>query len=242
MLKPVTRKSLSDAVFEQLRDQIITGAMKAGSALPSERVLCEMLGINRGALREALKRLEQARLVSVQHGGSTKIRDFRRTAGLELLSVLLLKEDGGIDIAVARSIMEMRSALAPDIARLCALRASPSVRASLSATVDEMESADDLRALQELAMAFWDHAVEGSGNIAYRLAFNSLRETYRHFFALLTQVLQAELQDLDGYRAIAQAVLDRDTATAEKRAMELTRKGAQGVDAVLLALDEVTQP
>lgn len=242
MLKPIARKSLSDAVFEQLRDQIITGAMKAGSALPSERVLCEMLGINRGALREALKRLEQARLVSVQHGGATKVRDFRQSAGLELLSVLLLKPDGGIDIAVARSIMEMRSALAPDIARLAALRAQESIREALTATVDRMENTEDLLTLQELAMEFWDLAVEGSGNIAYRLAFNALSETYRHFFALLTQVLQAELQDLDGYRAIAKAVLDRDTATAEKRAMELTRKGAQGVDAVLLALDEASQP
>ncbi|MBZ0253541.1 MAG: GntR family transcriptional regulator, partial [Candidatus Methylomirabilis sp.] len=57
MLQAIERKSLSDAVFEQLRARIVAGALAAGETLPSERALCETLQVNRGALREALKRL-----------------------------------------------------------------------------------------------------------------------------------------------------------------------------------------
>src|SRR5688572_32426933 len=96
-LKPIQRRSLSDEVFEQLKNQILQGAFGVGTPLPSERKLCEMLGVNRGALREALKRLEQARLVSIQHGGTTKVANFMKTAGLDLLSTLLFKEEGKID-------------------------------------------------------------------------------------------------------------------------------------------------
>lgn len=78
MLKPVRRQSLSDAVFDQLRDRIVSGAMRAGDPLPAERALCEALGVNRGAVREALKRLAQARLVAVQHGGASRVLDFER--------------------------------------------------------------------------------------------------------------------------------------------------------------------
>src|SRR5687768_14972815 len=103
-LIPVTRQSLSDAVFEQLRSRIVTGEMRPGSTLPAERTLAEMLGVNRGAIREALKRLAQARLISIQQGGATRVLDYRATAGMELLSNLLITADGGLDVRVARSV------------------------------------------------------------------------------------------------------------------------------------------
>ena len=42
--------------------RILEGKLEAGSALPSERFLAEEFGVNRHAVREALKRLEQAGL------------------------------------------------------------------------------------------------------------------------------------------------------------------------------------
>ena len=94
MFKPVEKKSLADAVFEQLREEIVTGRMEPGEALPAERMLSDMLGVNRGAVREALKRLEQARLVTIQQGGSTRVLDFKETAGTDLLAALLMRTDG----------------------------------------------------------------------------------------------------------------------------------------------------
>ncbi|MFY0537298.1 GntR family transcriptional regulator [Nannocystis pusilla] len=47
-LKPVARKSLSDAVFEQLSQEIVHGRMRPGAPLPSERALCDVLRVNRG--------------------------------------------------------------------------------------------------------------------------------------------------------------------------------------------------
>ena len=94
MFKPVEKKSLADAVFEQLRDQIVSGRMEPGEALPAERVLSEQLDVNRGAVREALKRLEQARLISIRHGGATRVLDYRTNAGTDLLAELLIDANG----------------------------------------------------------------------------------------------------------------------------------------------------
>ena len=74
--KPVKKKSLATAVFEQLRDRILQGKLKPGENLPSERILVERLQVNRGAVREGLKRLEQAGLVSITQGGATSVLDF----------------------------------------------------------------------------------------------------------------------------------------------------------------------
>ena len=233
MLKPIEKRSVSDEVFEQLKQQILLGTFGPNTPLPSERKLSEMLGVNRGALREALKRLEQARLVSIQHGGSTLVRDFMQTAGLDLLTTLLFKEEGKIDLKVARSIVEIRSALAPDICRLAAKRATPEVKAEILEVVEHLAETDEVSERQKIAMEFWSLCVEGSQNVAYRLCYNTLRETYAKFFDLLTHVLSPELSDIDGYRAIAQAIDDGDTAAAEQRGKELIRKGADTLIGIL---------
>lgn len=232
MFKPVERKSLSDAVFEQLRNQIVSGEMEPGSALPSERVLCEMLDVNRGAVREALKRLDQARLISIQHGGATRVLDFRETAGTDLLAELLMKSSGEVDFEVARSIMELRTALGSDIARRCAA-SGPDVVVSLLQIIAEMRANKrDVEALQRLDMAFWQTVVLGSDNIAYQLAFNSIRDVHERFGAVMSQIMNEELRDIDAHERIANAIEARNGEEAELEARDLLARGEARVRAV----------
>jgi DNA-binding FadR family transcriptional regulator len=237
MLKPVRKQSLSDAVFIQLRDQIVSGELAPGDPLPAERVLCEALGVNRGSVREGLRRLQQSRLVSVRHGGTSQVLDFRASAGLDLLSDLILTAAGRIDTRVVRGIIEMRSALAPDIARRAAERGTAEHAAALAAIVARMrERRGDLAALQELAVAFWSQLVDAADNLAYRLAYNSLRATYDQCRELFTQVLAEEIGDVAGYAAIATAVGARQEDVAARRARTLIERGERGVKQVLAQL------
>ncbi|HSP98996.1 MAG TPA: GntR family transcriptional regulator [Candidatus Dormibacteraeota bacterium] len=234
MLKPVRKQSLSDAVFTQLRDQIVNGELAPGEALPAERVLCEALGVNRGSVREGLRRLQQSRLVSIRHGGTSQVLDYRATGGLDLLADLILPSGGSIDTSVVRGIIEMRSALAPDIARRAAERHSTAHLERLDATVARMRAAGgDLTALQELAMSFWSELVDASDNLAYRLAYNSLRATYDQCRALFTRVLADEIGDVAGYAAIATAVRGSNAEGAFRRARTLIERGERGVKQVL---------
>lgn len=54
--------SLADQVFEKLENDIITGAYPRGEIL-TELKLVEQLGVSRTPIREALRRLEQERLI-----------------------------------------------------------------------------------------------------------------------------------------------------------------------------------
>ncbi len=240
VLHPISRRSVSQAAYEQIRDQILSGQLRPGSALPSERVLCTKLKVNRSAVREALKRLEQARLIAVRHGGASRVLDYRATAGLDLLTELLPADAARFDPAVVRGVVEMRSALAPDIARLAARRGGARLRSQLESLVDAMRrSQSDLAALQTLATDFWTALVEGSDNLAYRLAYNSMRDVYDRFRMLLLSTLAAELQDVDAYAAIAAAVAAGDEAGVERHARDLIRRGEAAIVAVLEAPDAV---
>ena len=236
-LTPVRRQALSDAVFEQLRARIVSGDLTAGAPLPAERVLCEALGVNRSSVREALRRLEQARLVSVRHGGTSHILDYRESAGLDLLAALLIDGDR-VDARVVRGVMEMRTAIAADAARLAATRADATVTARLDGVVGSMnDAAGDLSRLQSLAVEFWSAIIDASDNIAYRLAYNSLRETYDQCRALLADALAGELRDVPRYDAIADAIRHGDATSAEQLARQLVRRGEESIVHILRQLD-----
>ena len=211
------RQPLSSVVFDQLLDRIVAGGFRAGEALPSERQLTAELGVSRTAVREALARLAQLRLIQIRHGGETRILDFRATAGLDLLPSLL-RRNGRISAEVARSGFEMRVALGPDMARLAAERRDEHALDELDRILAEMTAAaDELGTLQQLSLAFWTVVSTSSGNIAYQLAFNTLRESIKDLPGL-AQAQAAELRDLRGYRAIAEAMRKRDGAAAMRAA------------------------
>lgn len=229
-LRPVQRQSLSDAVFEQLRDQILRGEREPGSSLPAERALCEALGVNRSAVREALRRLEQAGLVVVRQGGSSRVLDFRTSTSLDLLGVLLVGADGRFDARVVRGILEMRSALGPDAARRAAERGGSLCAERLAVAVAAMRQAHgDLAELQRLATRFWSDLVDGADNVAYRLAFNALHATYDRVRELLARPMQAELADAASYAALADAIGRGDAEAAESEARALLQRGEAGV-------------
>ncbi len=69
-----SRKTLTDAVQEELRQAIFSGAYTPGSQLPTEAELGEMLGASRTVVREALRILEEDGLIFRRHGVGTFVR------------------------------------------------------------------------------------------------------------------------------------------------------------------------
>lgn len=102
MFNEVAPQRTADAVFDQVRDQIVGGALVAGEALPGERELAAQLGVSRGVVREALQRLSQAGLIDIRHGGATRIRDFLTSTDLNLLQRLMVQSDGSVNARVLR--------------------------------------------------------------------------------------------------------------------------------------------
>lgn len=231
-LTPVARRSLGDQVFDQLAEQILRGELLPSQPLPAERTLVDVLGVNRQAVREALKRLEQAGLVDVVHGGGTTVTDWRRCAGLDLLPRLLVDSEGRIDPGVVRSIMEFRAVVGPDVAARCAERATPAVTKELSDVAlayEELDAAGPLEDLGDLDTRLWQALVDGADNIAYRLAYNALRSEYAAVETSMRAVLAEELRALPLRRRLLTAVLAGRPDDARRAAAALLALGTAAV-------------
>jgi GntR family transcriptional regulator len=69
------RKTLTEVAQQELRQAITGGIFRPGSQLPTEAELCEMLGVSRTVVREALRVLEDDGLVARRHGVGTFVRN-----------------------------------------------------------------------------------------------------------------------------------------------------------------------
>ena len=219
-LQPVNRRSVPEDVFEQILADVLSGEMRPGEPLPSERRLAEVLGVSRPAVREALKRVAAAGLVEVRQGDATTVRDFRRHAGLDLLPRLLLR-DGKLDVAVARSILEARLHNGPKVAELAAARRPSGLCELLDESIRKLELDADPVEQQRHALTFWDHVVDGADSIAFRLMFNTLRAAYEPALPALATMMAAEVGRVEAYRSLARAIDAGDPAAAETAAREL---------------------
>lgn len=236
-LKPVSRRLVPDEVFDQILSEVVDGEIGPGESLPSERRLAEVLGVSRPAVREALQRMAQARLVEVRHGGATTVREFRRAAGLDLLPRLLVRNDE-LDVSVARSILEARLAIAPEVAALAAERGGEELHRALDDAILSLENDDDPVARQRAALTFWDHVVDGADSVVFRLMFNSLRAAYEPALDALAVLMQAEVSQVDAYREVRAAVVAHDPEAARAATERLLRPATTDLISAIHDLEE----
>ena len=152
-----TRRPLPDEVALLIQAKILDGSFAPGERLPAERELATQLRVNRSSVREALKKLEQLRLVDIQRGSGARVQDAEH-ASFEIVWAMLL--DGGRpNLPRIRDLLELRDVLFPGLLRLALERASDAelesgVAGLRRAAGLELSSDEFLAALRELPVVF----------------------------------------------------------------------------------------
>lgn len=112
---PIKQKSSAEPLVQvlsnYLTDAIVRGELKPGDKLPSERSLSALLGVGRGAVREALKVLSALGLINILQGQGTFIAleptDFYITP---LSWTLFIGQQGAGHLLDMRNLLEMETA------------------------------------------------------------------------------------------------------------------------------------
>jgi GntR family transcriptional repressor for pyruvate dehydrogenase complex len=120
--KPIKQPRLSEEVFDQLKEAILSNDFSAGDKLPSERDLAEQFQVSRVAIREAIRALENSGFVLIRQGaaGGAFVTDltFEQLAGA-CLDLFLANKISVYELHQVRILIE------PEVARLAALNATP---------------------------------------------------------------------------------------------------------------------
>lgn len=244
---------VSEQVFGDLLEALLSGRYAPGERLPTQRALAADLGVTMSSLREALKRLEQMGLVESRQGDGMRVRDWRAHGGLDVVAHLLFRA-GGVDGRVLADVLEARSLMLAELAALAAQRRDDAAARRLTALADEFaaaaadaapgepggavaaadaapgESGD--AAAQRIDFAFLTELAAAAGNLVFVLVLNSIRSLYfAHAEQLPVAARPAELAPL--YARAAEAVAGGDAAAARRAVTELAARQRERVEAAI---------
>jgi DNA-binding GntR family transcriptional regulator len=205
--------ALAAPVRQQVAD-VLRGAITSGRFEPGQRLverdLCELTGVSRASVREALRQLETEGLIhTLPHRGPSVAR--------------LSMED-------AASIYQIRGALEALAAQLFALNASDAQVAELSSSVKTLELAYKGRDVEVIVTAkrrFYEILIAGSGN-------NMIASVLNKMNARITMLRRVSLASPDRWqasireiKAVLKAIRQRDPDAAFNASLRHIQQAAR---------------
>jgi len=160
MYTPIKSNKIYEQIAEQIEQLILSGELRSGDRLPTERELAEQFGASRTAVREAMKMLEQKGLVDMRPGRGMRVIDGTSAAMRDSLGLMMrIGQTGSVNLVEVREILE------PEIAALAAARAGAEQIAAMREAVRIMdESLDDATAFITADNDFHRALASGSKN------------------------------------------------------------------------------
>jgi GntR family transcriptional activator of glc operon len=143
-----------DAVAARLEQLILDGVFRPGQLLPSERRLCDRLGVSRTSLREGLRVLRSKGIIVTRQGRGSAVAAL--VPGRDDSPLMHLFRDHPRTLY---DLLEVRSLLEGESARLAAQRATPADRVMIQRRYEAMvEYVKDGEAIDVERLAHLDHA------------------------------------------------------------------------------------
>ena len=189
--------SLADQVFEKLENDIIQGIYPKGEIL-TELKLVEQLGVSRTPIREALRRLEQERLIADAGKGSR---------------VLGITEDDLLDI------MNIRERIEGLAAYYATINMTDEGRAELSHIVDLQEfyfNKNDPDHLRQVDDEFHDAICRLSKRTVITDTLIPLHRKTRRFRRIAMEDRERTAKTTQEHRDIYEAIMSGDALLAKK--------------------------
>ncbi|MCK0151783.1 FadR family transcriptional regulator [Marivita sp. S6314] len=159
---PVGHESVADTIIHHIEELIVSGVLKDGTRLPSERALAEEMKVSRPKVREALKRLEDDGLIIVRHGEGNFVAPLIGSAMSPALVNLYARH-----VTAFEDYLEFRREQESFAAMLAAERATTEDREALADLVNQLEAAheaEDADASRDADVRFHATIVDASHN------------------------------------------------------------------------------
>ena len=170
----ISSPSLRKLFVQQLEGLILSGELRPGDRLPTERELADEMKISKTVVHEGLRELHHLGFLQVESRKGVTVADYAQTGSLETLMAIMDYHGGLPDKKTASSILDLRYYLeAP--AHLAALRA-------LQQKAEEA-SLSGVGPLAEALLRYHRGVTFLSGNTITPLIFNAFARVNLEFWS-----------------------------------------------------------
>ncbi|NLU32750.1 MAG: FadR family transcriptional regulator [Clostridiaceae bacterium] len=208
-IKPIKRKTVSDEVLEQIKDNIISGEWAPGTKIPGEMDLAEMFGVSRVSIRQAIHRLVGMGVLTIRRGEGTFVSEVLPKDYFNALLPVLM-----IEAADLAETLEFRAMIEIESARFAARRATDEDISRMEKALANMKKCqgnykefaiEDLNFHTAIALATHNSVVVKVTTILHDMLKDSMEEIVR---------LRGFQDGLHYHARILDAIKNRDAVAA----------------------------
>lgn len=216
----INRQKVYEVIAEQIKQQIISGALKPGERLPSSKELCEMYQVGRSTVREALSALELMGFIETHQGEGSYIKKFNsEDIGLPDFQKMLISKETLLELMEARKSLEL------SIAQLAAQKRTEEDLKKLEENLNLMElNITDVKESKKLDMLFHQTLAQSTQNSIMARLLESISEPMDKGMEEIRRITfnSPDLAQnvLKEHRQIYQAVVEQNPLLAQQKMAE----------------------
>ena len=156
----IRQVSTVERIVENLVNLIKMRRLQMGDKLPSERQLCEMIGVSRPILREALKALQVMNIIDIRQGAGAYVKSLEPEDVVEHLDIVF-----HLDSSLYRDLYEARRMLEAAIAGMAAKNISDDEIAAIEENIRQAVACiEDEEAFLERDLELHEMIMKAAGN------------------------------------------------------------------------------
>lgn len=207
-------------VFDFLREQLLSGALKEGDVLLPERELCQKLGVSRPVLREALRALAILGVIHIRHGVGSVVSTPDIGVLGDFFSFALAQRGDVVD-----EVMEARIAIECQAVRLAVARAGISDFERICRHADEIAATVDgpvvgAQADYRFHMALVEASAASALRTMYVAVADLLRRSHVERWVLVGADAETRQLIIDDHYRILETLTQGDADAAERAVRE----------------------
>ena len=232
-------KKLSNKIVRDIKQKILTGALRTGDRLPAERELAENYKVSRITIRNAISRLVYLGFLQTMPQSGTFIADFKKNASIELL-VDIISSNEDVDKSILIEFLEIRRVFESYAAGRAVIRMNDANRKALKEMVSSMiEQKKKPDQLVELDYNIHSLLMELAENNVLQLLFNSFKPVYQFYLKVFYAVPENVTGILPYYERFCNAAELRDDRIAAFVMSELLDYAEQGTVKIIEKLPSI---
>jgi GntR family transcriptional repressor for pyruvate dehydrogenase complex len=205
--------NLPSQVARMISGEVLSGRIRAGDRLPTERKLAESFGVSRNVVREAIAKLRFEGVVETRQGVGVFI------LGKESQSVLRIDAEILRDNSLMSSLFELRSIIEVEAAGLAAARRNRKDLTAIKTAMEALYSSEGSESSADADIEFHRAIVQATNNIYVATFINFIWEHVRTSIAKANLHLDHATRmpiNRKEHTAIYDAIKNRDVERARE--------------------------
>lgn len=214
--------SLTDLFVKQVEEMILSGELRAGEKLPTERELASRMKVSTSVINGGIQRLTALGFLAVRPRKGVFVADYVREGNLNTLEAILEYGEGHFQEDILSSLVNFRKLYESEITREACLNRRQEHLDNMTALLQQMSATEDVDELAELAYQFHHEIAIASGGVVQALVIATIRSGYLSAYRTMLMLKNRTATYRAFFKTLYQNILQQDEAAAAATVSDAT--------------------